>query len=311
MPGFTPRRGAVALVGLLVVLGAVGCRSDRSPRSADGDSATAATPVTPPDEVTWRRAVPYGSDPAQVMDLYVPDETVPSPTGTPDARPTIVLVHGGGWTDGSRSSYHQMATSLAAIGWVAASVDYRLAPGVTHPAEYDDVAAALRHVVDDADLPVDDDRVVLAGDSAGGHLTGLVALDDAGPPVAAWVSWSGVYDIPLATSAMDSEEADIVADRLFTYLGCSDRASAACAEVADAASPVHLVSPDDPPTLLLQSTDEIIPLVDARAMRDALRDAGVRVRLETWPGPAHGLALLPQAQEVVSEFLTDVLGLPG
>ncbi len=290
----------------------------RSTAPPTSSSTTSPAPVTTPrpappvPTVTWQRGVAYGDDPAQVLDVAVPDPSVPSPTGQQDARPTILFVHGGGWTEGSRDVYEALAAQLASDGWVAATTGYRLAPGTPHPGPADDVRAALAHLVSGMpDLPVDRGRVVVAGDSAGGHLTGLVALGDAGPDVAAWVSWSGVYDLPAVAEEVEGTPAQWLIGRIGAYAGCDDPTAGDCRAAADDASPIGLVSPDDPPTLLLHSRLELVPLQDARAMRDALAAAGVPVHLEVFDGARHGFALLESSAEVVTAFLATTLDLPA
>lgn len=270
----------------------------------------APTPLPSPfDEVSRTPAIPYGPDPEQVLDTYVPDDGLPSPTGDPATRPAIVLVHGGGWTAGTRTAVHTVAAGLAALGWVAVTVDYRLAPAHEHPAAADDVRAALQWVHAHADqLAIDRDRVVLGGDSAGGHLSGLVALADDRPPVAAWVAWSGVYDFTALPDQLAGTEQAFLTDHIAAYLGCQPDADS-CADRAAAASPVTRASPDDPPSLLLHSTEELIPLADARAMHDALADAGVRAKLVPFEGDAHGGHLYGPASDAVATFLGDVLDL--
>lgn len=313
-------RPVVAVVALAAAVALAGCapatdRGAPTPGSstppAPSSPATPSTPATGSlDAVTRTAEVAYGPDPAQVLDTYVPGREVPSPTGDPDARPALLLVHGGGWTRGTRLAHGEAATGLAALGWVTVTVDYRLAPDHEHPAAEEDVRAALAHVHDRAgELGIDPGRVVVAGDSAGGHLSGLVALSDDRPPVAAWVSWSGVYDVPSLPDRLAGTSSAWLVDRLGAYLGCEDPAGPACAERAAAASPITRASGDDPPALLLHSTDELVPLADAEAMRDRLAEAGARVRLVTFPGSAHGTALYEPASEDVADFLADVLDL--
>ena len=305
-----PRRPWLLLAVLLASL-VVGCGG--APTTAP--TSPPATPATglpvPAAVIDTQRGVAYGDDPAQVLDLAVPPASAPSPTGDPRARPTIVFVHGGGWTEGDRGVYAGVATRLAREGWVTASVGYRLAPGATHPQPADDVRAALAFVVEDAGLPVDPDRVVLAGDSAGGHLAALVALSEPQVPVAAWVAWSGVYDLPQVTADVEDTGVGWLADRIAAHLGCATPATGPCRARADDASPIRQVDAGDPPGLLLHSRREIVPLQDARAVRDALQAADVRADLEVYDGSRHGLGLLAVSADRVGQFLADVLDLPA
>lgn len=251
----------------------------------------------------------YGDDPAQRLDTYAPTEAVPSPTGDPGLRPAIVLVHGGGWVSGHRGYHHRTATSMAMRGWVAVTVGYRLAPGDRHPAAAEDVRAALARVHADADaLGIDPARVVLAGDSAGGHLAALVALSEDRPPVAAWVAWSGIFDLPGLPDRLAPEHAEL-AGLGTAYLGCDDLDDPTCVDTATDASPVAHVDADDPPGVLVHATDELVPIADAEAMVAAATDAGARVELVPVSGREHGAQLIDDAGEVVTAFLADVLDL--
>lgn len=312
-----PARRATAV--LAVVALAAGCTgASTGPAQEAGTTTPVATPSGPnpttlpsPHQVVARTpAVPYGPAPAQVVDTYVPDASVPSATGDSDRRPAFVLVHGGGWTAGTRTSNHAIAAELASAGWVAITVGYRLAPAHAFPAPADDVRTALEwvHARSD-DLGVDPDRVVIGGQSAGGHLSGLVALADERPPVAAWVSWSGAYDLGPLASRLEGTIHDELVASIGAHLGCDEPAGDACADRATTASPIERASADDPPTLLLHSTDEALPLVGAEEMRDALDAVGVRVELATREGSAHGLDLVPDTREEVGAFLADVLDL--
>jgi acetyl esterase/lipase len=70
------------------------------------------------------------------MDIALPSGSV--------AHPAIVAIHGGGFTAGDRSSYGEMISRLAEHGYIAAAVDYRLAPTAQFPSALQDVKAAVR-----------------------------------------------------------------------------------------------------------------------------------------------------------------------
>lgn len=108
---------------------------------------------------------------ALLGDLYVPDGVGPFPA--------LVGVHGGGWQQGSRTSYQYWGPYLAARGYALLAIDYRLAapnrPG--YPDAVHDVRAAVRFLKGEAEtFKIDPGRIALIGDSAGGHLATLVAL---------------------------------------------------------------------------------------------------------------------------------------
>jgi acetyl esterase/lipase len=184
---------------------------------------------------------------------------------------------------------------------VAVTIDYALVPTVRFPAPLDDVRTALRWVrTNAARLGVDPTRVALVGGSAGGHLALLEATTarQAADRPTTVVSWSGPTDLttpgPLARLVRG-------------LLGCDPRL---CARRAAAASPLRHVDRLDPPTLLVHSTREVVPLAQAVAMDARLAAAGVAHRLVTVPGRAHSTELGDRAWRPTVAYLDRVLGRP-
>src|SRR5262252_108192 len=104
-------------------------------------------------------------------DLYLPKGL--------EKAPVLVGVHGGGWQVGDRKFYRNWGTYLAKNGYAVFAIEYRLMkPGVkTWPGAVYDTKAAVQYVrARAAELGVDPERIGLIGDSAGAHLSALVAL---------------------------------------------------------------------------------------------------------------------------------------
>ena len=134
---------------------------------------------------------------AEVRDLTAsgPHGAIPlrfyRPHGSDPTPPVLVYFHGGGWTIGDLDTHDTLCRELAdRSGIVVIAVDYRLGPEHRFPAAFDDALAATHWVRDHAaELGVDDRRVAVGGDSAGGNLAAAVAISErdapsAGPPIA-------------------------------------------------------------------------------------------------------------------------------
>jgi acetyl esterase len=142
-------------------------------------------------------------------DVVVADGVVPGPDGDIPVRvfradgppgPLTVFLHGGGWTLCDLETHHEMALELArGSDGVVVSVDYRLAPEHPYPAALHDACAVVAWAAASAgELGAAGDRLVVAGDSAGGNLAAAAALwardDSAAPRIDAQVLLYPVLD---------------------------------------------------------------------------------------------------------------------
>ena len=138
-----------------------------------------------------------GSDPKlNSLDLYLP-------TGKQNV-PLVFYVHGGGWRAGDKANPTTLVNLFGRMGVGLASINYRLAPEVKHPAQIEDVAKAFAWVYKNASqYGIDRNRIVITGASAGGQLVSLLALNPEylskeGVPsdaIKGVASVSGVYDL--------------------------------------------------------------------------------------------------------------------
>lgn len=120
------------------------------------------------------RTIEYGRDPLQVVDFW-------KPTQGASPAPLVVFVHGGGWQRGDKDNAtgQLKIAHYPGLGYGFASVDYRLVPDATVEQQAQDVAAALKALVDQAAaLGIDRHRIVLMGHSAGAQLVALVGTDE-------------------------------------------------------------------------------------------------------------------------------------
>jgi acetyl esterase/lipase len=152
----------------------------------------------PPPEPDYR--IPYGPEPLQFGDLRLPSGD--------GLHPLVVFIHGGYWQAIYNLSHAgHLCVDLARSGVASWNVEYRRIgdPGGGWPGCLDDVVAALRHVPELAErYPLDLDRIVVMGHSAGGHLA-LMACRQAPLPVRAAVSLSGVVDLALIHETGDDK----------------------------------------------------------------------------------------------------------
>ena len=227
---------------------------------------------------------------SQRLDAYLPGGTT--------ARPGVVVVHGGGWTAGSKESVDAYAMRLAHHGWDAFAVDYRLAPRHRYPAAVDDVGAALGWLDSHATkFGLDPRRLALLGFSAGGNLALEAALAPHVPQLAAIAVWSAPTDLP---AFVHTSHNHFALSSIRAFVGCAE---AACTPRYREASPITHVSASMAPVLLANSTAEIVPLTQARSFARAARADHVPVTLLVVPGSRHAVEYAPVAWQPTLAFL--------
>lgn len=256
-----------------------------------------ANPALPP-EVRRRRTdrligaapLPRGTRVEAVTAGGVPAEWITPPGVASDA--VLLYFHGGGYAAGSLATHRITAAQLAQAAGVRALLPaYRLAPEHRFPAAPSDALAVYRWLLEE--YGADPARVVVAGDSAGGGLTIVLAVSarSAGLPLpAALVCISPWTDLALTGASMRTKAGS---DPCFRpedlrlqareYLGDAD-------PTQPLASPLYADLHGLPPLLAQVGEDELL-LDDARRLVERARAAGVDATLEVWPGMWHVFAL--------------------
>jgi len=274
--------------------------------------AMARMNLVPPENLSVEQAreqfrrsrVSFVAQPQEVASAK--DSSIPGPGGRLRIRtyrpqgsrsgellPGLIYFHGGGWVFGDLDSHDPGCRELCNLArCTVVSVDYRLAPEHKFPAAAEDAIAATRWIAANAaKLGIDPNRLAVGGDSAGGNLAAVVAIDarDHGGP--RLTHQFLIY--PATDMRMDWPSAERHAKQLPLTKAAMDWFIAHYlrndADKADwRASPLRAASLKGlPPALII--TAGFDPLCDeGEAYAKALRAAGVSVTYEPFGGQIHG-----------------------
>jgi acetyl esterase/lipase len=231
--------------------------------------------------ITYLKTGPYESK----LDVY-------QSRGATSPSPTLIWIHGGNWVGGSKEASAFTLLPFMTLGWNVVNIDYRLVDTAPAPAAVEDCRCALRWVYQHAkDYNIDTARLVISGNSAGGHLsllTGMAPADAGfdvrcpGPEslkVAAIVNW---YGFPNLADLLQGENQR---PAVVTWIGNRpDRT-----ELATRLSPMTYIKAGAPPVFSIHGdADPTSPYVHVVRLHEALTKAGVSNQLLTIPGGKHG-----------------------
>jgi acetyl esterase/lipase len=230
-----------------------------------------ANAFVPGDTYERTSGIAYGEHERHRLDVYRP----PQPRA---AGPVAVFFYGGNWSSGQRGDYRFVGEALASRGVTVVIPDYRLYPDVKFPDFLVDCATAVRWTTEHVGSHgADPKRLFLMGHSAGAYNAAMLALDAEylraarveHSAVKGWIGLAGPYDfLPLKGT---------ITRAVFGYPDTSPRTQ-----------PIHFVSKDDPPALLVTgSGDETVDPGNTTRLAARLRTSGVAVREIVYPGVSH------------------------
>ncbi len=223
------------------------------------------------------------------MDIY-------RPKGTWGQLPAVVCIHGGGWANGTRANHGLVAQALAARGYVAATISYRLSGEAPFPAAIHDCKAAVRFLRANAkEYGVDPDKIGAIGLSAGGHLTALLATS-AGVPELEGEGGNGEFSSAIQAAVPMGAQTDFLSPRTKEISAIEARGQiwrqflggslVEQPETYRLASPLaHLDTTDPPSWFITGETDD--PSTHADDFRRRLEEFGISSGITTIEGAPH------------------------
>ncbi|HEX7153843.1 MAG TPA: alpha/beta hydrolase [Thermoanaerobaculia bacterium] len=255
-----------------------------------------------------------GSDPL-LLDLRIPDG--------PGPHPVIVYLHSGAWISGDRTG--GPAIRQARRGYAVASIEYRLAPRYTWPAQVEDAKAAVRWLRANAKMyDLDPARIGIFGASAGGHIAAVLGASNGVPALEGGYHGNAeqssdvkvVVDLYGPTDLLKIEEQKLPCIPLdgnaswmppSLLMGCPIQL---CKEKTKTANPMTYVTPNDPPFLIVHGLlDCLVPFQQSVMLHQELLDHNVDSKLVLIPDGDHGGDMFNelQYQQQISDFLDEHL----
>ena len=236
------------------------------------------------------------------LDLYLPEKVE-------GQLPLVVWIHGGAWWAGNKQGCP--AVYLTTKGYAVASINYRLSQHAVFPAQIEDCKAAIRWLRANAvKYHIDPDHIGVWGSSAGGHLVAMLGTTgnvkelegtggnlDQSSRVQCVVDWFGPTDMTTM-----GKQADKPGTPVAKLIGGPVQENQ---EKARKASPMTYVGKDSAPFLIMHGDkDNTVPLQQSEVLAEALKKAGVDVKLQIIEGNGHGGPGFnsPESRKLIEDF---------
>jgi triacylglycerol lipase len=206
------------------------------------------------------------------------------------------MIHGGAWISGDKWNVIDHAIQMAQSGFVVMAINYRLAPAFPWPAQLVDCQAALGWIEKHAEeWQADIERLGVWGYSAGGHLALMMALEQKAelPRIRACVAGGPPCNL---------DYIPLKSQMLAAFLGGSRERFP---DRYRDASPIYLLSPDDPPLFVFHGDqDSIVPIENSRQMLNKIVELGITHEYRAVPNLGHLMTFLDRKSRLDAiEFL--------
>ncbi|MEI8040893.1 MAG: alpha/beta hydrolase [Verrucomicrobiota bacterium] len=259
-------------------------------------TSTAAAPVSP--DIVSQKDITYGQvlGAALLADIAHPK----SPKGK---LPAILSVHGGRWMRGTKRDNGAInVDQWAGLGFVAMTIDYRLRGCSPPPACYQDLQCAVRYLHAHAgQYHIDENRIFLIGQSAGGHMVSLAATMGNGdlPKTGGWETARGDFRAAICVSGPQDLKA-LSWGNLWTPVGIDPQTA------KELASPIPYANPGMQPLLIFHAdNDKSVPIANALAMVKVLEERKCPHQFHHYETAGH-MKISPDVIEKSLDFIRKV-----
>lgn len=225
--------------------------------------------------------VSYGSDAAQMMDLYLPAGR------STDSTRLLVLIHGGAWTVGDKSDFDSFLPSIKQRlpDYAIANINYRLATATANhfPAQENDMKSAMDFLIQKSGEYHVSQKLVLLGVSAGAHMALLQAYKYASPRIQAVIDFFGPTDM---TDLYNFLAGNPSYQNIFQTL--MNGTPSTNASLYAQSSPINFVSAQSCPTIIFHGdADDLVPIEQSIDLKNKLNSFGIAAQLNVYPNEGH------------------------
>lgn len=248
--------------------------------SCKKDTSSGNTPPPVPEKTELN--VAYGTDAAHKMDIYLPGGRSTS------ATKVIILIHGGGWTQGDKADFTSYVDTLKRRlpGYAIFNINYRLATGSANffPSQENDVKAAIEFIYGKRSEYLISDKFVLLGASAGGHLSLLHAYKSSIPvKIKAVVDFFGPTDL---VDMFNNPPNPLIPLLLLQVTGGNPTTLPAMYQQS---GPINYVTAQSPPTIILHGgVDIVVSYTQSVLLKNKLQSFGIVNQYVFYPTENHG-----------------------
>jgi acetyl esterase/lipase len=253
------------------------------------DTVQEMLPYVPSSGFTSRYDVPYGGRGEDTtLDVFTADGG--------RALPTVVWIHGGAWISGDKRDVAPYLQMIAAEGYTTIGVNYTIGPEATYPTAVDQLNDALGYILENAaELRVDPQRIVLAGDSAGSQLASELATITTSPDFAATAGIEpalspeqlrgvvlncGVYDLDALAAGAHGLIGWGFKSALWAYTGDRDWSDTSAGQQM---STLDFVTDGFPPAYISGGNGDALTDGQSKPLVEKLTGLGVEVTPVFWP----------------------------